>query len=42
MTQLTEEVQITSDDADKENRAWWKGMSKETSNNKQEYLAEKK
>jgi len=41
MTQVTDEVQITSDDVDGENRAPWKGRSKEISNNK-DYLAEEK
>lgn len=41
-TQVTEEVQITPDNSDGENRVWWKGRSKETSNNKKDYLAEEK
>lgn len=34
MAQVIAEVQIISDDEDVENRVWWKGRSKETSNNK--------
>lgn len=39
--QVTEEVQLTSDDAGGENSAQWKGRSKETSN-KKDCLAEEK
>lgn len=30
--QVMAEARTTSDDADVENRVWWKGRSKETSN----------
>lgn len=32
MAQVMAEARTTSDDADVENRVWWKGRSKETSN----------